>query len=320
VQWHHRTAQPVSAVVSHPRDQYLAVFSSQAPSSTVSIFDPCASSPRNTYTLPFTLRGLVWYPQSPSKANETSTFHLVGITDNWDVVLCGDDVHLLVGQGLGARGLVVGSQEPRKRTLLQDIFGDSALAGAPVGPPIPNNVTSALPWKGKGTADILSGPAYLIPPLETLFEPIMTNFLIPRPPEEDTTPVPGLPEGEEKDDSMDVDESAGNPLASAVRAERVVDAREMDALIELFRHHGVKAPSPLPHVPLSNGHVPEVQNNAYNKKVNGHSHTPKAKVNSELHPKTETPNGRSSPESPSKTVTTSSPVVTGKKRKKIAVP
>jgi hypothetical protein len=73
-------------------------------------------------------------------------------------------------------------------------------------------------------------------------------------------------------------------------------------------------------VRLSNGHVPEVQNNAYNKKVNGHSHTPKAKVNSELHPRTETPNGRSSPDSPSKTVPTSSPVVTGKKRKKMAAP
>lgn len=142
---------------------------------------------------------------------------------------------------MGARGLIAGSQEPHKRTLLQDIFGDPALAGAPANPPIPNKVTSALPGKGKGTADILGGPAYLIPPLETLFEPIMTNFLIPRPPEDDTTPVPGLPEGEEKDDSMDVDESAGNPLASGVvRTERVVDAREMDALIELFRHHGVK--------------------------------------------------------------------------------
>jgi len=86
--------------------------------------------------------------------------------------------------------------------------------------------------------DILGGPAYLIPPLETLFEPLMTHFLTPRTSADET--VPGLPTGDEVDVSMDVDESEDKPLVSGMRTERVVDAREMDALIELFRHHGVK--------------------------------------------------------------------------------
>lgn len=216
------------------------MFSSQPPSSTVSIFGPSNSVPRNTYTVPFTLRNIVWYPQLPSKAKETSAFRLVGITDNWDVVLCGDDVHPLAGEGLVARGLLASSQEPPKRTLFQDIWGDSALTGALVDPLIRKEVASTAPRNGKEFADILGGPAYLIPPLGTLFEPLMTHFLTPRPPEDETNRVTGLLGGDDEDTNMDVDESQDDPLVSSVRAERVVDARELEALIQLFQHHGVK--------------------------------------------------------------------------------
>lgn len=240
VQWHHRSAHPISAVISHPRDENLAVFTSRPPSSTVSIFESSNGSPRNAYSLPFSLHNIVWYPQSSSKAKETSAFRLVGITDNWDVVVCGDDVHPLAGEGSVARGLLTGSQEPSKRTLFQDIWGDSALTGALVDPLIQKEAASTAPWNGQEIADIFGGPAYMIPPLETLFEPIMTHFLTPRPPEDETIRVPGLPGEDAEDTSMDVDESQANVRVSGTRAERVVDAREMDALIHLFRQHGVK--------------------------------------------------------------------------------
>ncbi|KAI0278152.1 WD40-repeat-containing domain protein [Russula aff. rugulosa BPL654] len=209
-------------------------FTSRPPSSTVSIFESSNGSPRNAYSLPFSLRNIVWYPQSSSKAKETSAFRLVGITDNWDVVVCGDDVHPLAGEGSVARGLLTGSQEPSKRTLFQDIWGDSALTGALVDPLIQREVASTAPRNGQEIADIFGGPAYMIPPLETLFEPIMTHFLTPRPPEDETI-------RDAEDTSMDVDESQANVRVSGTRAERVVDAREMDALIHLFRQHGVKA-------------------------------------------------------------------------------
>lgn len=155
-------------------------------------------------------------------------------------MLCGDDVHPLEGEGLVTRGLLAGSQEPPKRTLLQDIWGDSALTGALVDPLI-EKVTSAAPRNnGKEIADILGGPAYLIPPLRTLFEPLMTHFLIPRSPEDETARVPGLPGGDEEDASMDVDESQDSLHVSSIRTERVVDAREIDALVHLFQLHGVK--------------------------------------------------------------------------------
>jgi NET1-associated nuclear protein 1 (U3 small nucleolar RNA-associated protein 17) len=318
VQWHHRSALPISAVVSHPRDELLAVFSSQRLSSTVAIFESSNSSPRNTYTVPFTLRNIAWYPQVPSKAKETSAFRLVGITDNWDVVLCGDDVHPLAGEGLVARGLLTGSQEPPKRTLLQDIWGDSALTNALVDPLIQKKVASTAPRNGKEIADILSGPAYLIPPLGTLFEPLMTHFLTPRPPEDESIRVAGLAEGDEEDTNMDVDESQDNLPVSSVRAERVVDALEIEALVHLFQHHGVKAPpSTIPHAKLPNGHVPEVHSNAY-RKVNGHSHTPKPKANSKLHTSSAIINDRTSPGNPSHTSPKSSPAAAGRKRKTMA--
>ena len=138
-----------------------------------------------------------------------------------------------------ARGLIASSQEPHTRTLFQDIFGDSALAVTPVDPLVQKNVASRLPWNDKEIGDVFAGPAYLTPPLETLFEPLMKHFLTPRAPEDETIPVPGLPR-EDEDVNMDVDESQDDPLVSGARTERVVNAGEIEALIELFRHHGVK--------------------------------------------------------------------------------
>lgn len=236
-----------------------------------------------------------------------------------------------------ARGLIVGSQGPQSKTLLQDIFGDSALAVAPVDPLVQKNVANRPPRNGKEIGDVFAGPAYLIPPLETLFEPLMKHFLTPRPPEDETIPVAAR--GDEEDMDMDVDESQENSPVGGARAERIVDAKEIEALIELFRHHGVKgkrhrtelrtkrsahrgllaAPSPIPQVPLSNGHVPRIHGNAH-KKVNGRSHAPSQKANNELHPSSENPGGRSLPESPSSLkVLTSSPALAGKKRKKTTV-
>jgi NET1-associated nuclear protein 1 (U3 small nucleolar RNA-associated protein 17) len=240
VHWHHRGAHQISAVISHPRDERFAVFYSQPPNSTVSIFDPSSSGPSDTYTLPFTLRNIVWYPQLFSKAKATSAFHIVGITDSWDVVLFGDDVQPLAGEGSGASALVSGSQEPPKRTLFQDIFGDSALTGAPVPPVVQQNaVGNSKHWNNREMGSVFDGPAYLIPTLDTLFDTLMSHFLTPRPSEDEDDPAPDLP-GDGDDSIMDIDEPPDGPLVGVSRPERVVDAQEMDAVITLFRQHGVK--------------------------------------------------------------------------------
>ncbi len=165
---------------------------------------------------------------------------MVGITDSWDVVLCGDDVQPLAGEGTGARALVSGSQEPHKRTLFQDIFGDSALTSAPVHPIVQQKaVGNPKHWNNKEIANVFDGPAYLIPALDSLFDTLMSHFLTLRPSEDEDSPAPDLP-GDGKDSSMDIDEPLDDPPVGVPRPERVVDAQEMEAFIGLFRHHGVK--------------------------------------------------------------------------------
>src|SRR6266404_2498639 len=157
VQWHHRGAQRISAVVTHPKDERFAVFYSHPPNSTVSIFDPSSSSPSDTYTLPFTLRNIVWYPRSASKAKATPMFHMVAITDSWDVVVCGDDVQLNAEEVSAARALVSGAREPQKGTLFQDIFGDSALNTTPLRPVVyQNTVGGPKHWNSKAFVDVRS--------------------------------------------------------------------------------------------------------------------------------------------------------------------
>ncbi|KAI0274996.1 quinon protein alcohol dehydrogenase-like superfamily [Gloeopeniophorella convolvens] len=317
VHWHHRSAHQINAVVSHPRTESFAIFYSQ-PTSGVSIFDSSSNAPRDTFSLPFALRNVVWYPQPSAKAKETSAYNLVGITDNWDVVLCGDDVRPPVEEGSSARGLATGSQEPHKRTLFQDIFGDSALSGAPSDTVTWKAAGATKPWDGKDITNILSGPAYLMPPLEMLFDTFMDSFLTPRQPESDSRLAPIGVVGEE-DVTMDVDEETQErPPATGARPERIVGTQEMDALVDLFRRHAVKGEnSPLSARPAqSNGAAPDVRPGSQ-RSQNGHSlGARKSKVNGTPRAHTDTPSRRPlPPSSPAPNMPNSSPAVVGKKRK-----
>ena len=162
---------------------------------------------------------------------------MVGITDSWDVVLCGDDVQPHAREGSGARALVSGSHEPQKRTLFQDIFGDSALTDRPIVQQ--NTVGNPKHWNSKEIANVFDGPAYLIPALDTLFDALMSHFLKLRPSEVEDVPALNLP-GDGQDSSMDIDEPPDGPLVHVPRSERVVDAQEMESFIGLFQRYGVK--------------------------------------------------------------------------------
>jgi NET1-associated nuclear protein 1 (U3 small nucleolar RNA-associated protein 17) len=98
---------------------------------------------------------------------------------------------------------------------------------------------TTAPKAGDIITNILDGPAYLIPPLETLYETLMSQFLTPYSPDDVTVHESGETR-EEEDVIMDVDEPRDSSFAGGARTERVIDAQEMDALIGLFRHHCVK--------------------------------------------------------------------------------
>lgn len=96
--------------------------------------------------------------------------------------------------------------------------------------------------EGKRSAlSIFNAPAYLMPPLESLFEPLIGSFLHLRTEVLDPSES-RRNDAEDEDVQMDVDQDANpeeKPLLVGTRAERIVDGREMNDFVELFKHYGL---------------------------------------------------------------------------------
>lgn len=237
VKWHYRSSQAITRLVANPVQDTFLVFERPAeslPSAVVTrvvIFTSRSAIPTQSRSLPFHLLSVVPCPANWIKLNAASSSAFVAITDSWSVVLLGDDVKLPQEEGSTGRGLK-GSAPTAKRTLFQDIFGASAFVGVAPSPPV---IEKPAGWKGKEVEKIFDAPAYLMPPLDTLFEPLMEDFLTLRKPE-DTT------EGEdihaEEDIEMDAEGDDG-PILVGNRLERTVGGGEMAAMVELFMNHAI---------------------------------------------------------------------------------
>jgi NET1-associated nuclear protein 1 (U3 small nucleolar RNA-associated protein 17) len=308
VRWHVQSPHPIEAIVAHPRQSSFVITTntstdSKSPTTMADVYLPASSTPVRSHTLPFRLRNVMWYPSA-----QTSGFSLVGVTQTWSVVLLGDDVHVPRDEGastkeLRSSGVVV------PLSIFQDIFGPSAFVD--FEETRPHTSTSVA-----GPSDALASTlrtdyakffdarAYLMPPLETMFDSLMDEFLTPR--------IADDAESEEEhgdatrgdDTRMDVDEAA--PEAPHTAAPRIVAKAELDDFIELFQQHAVApigpshappqpAARPPPPTPKANGiHVPKLNG--------GHpAPTPPAKVNGVV--------------SPTKASSLDTPIA-GKKRKK----
>ncbi|KAI0931755.1 hypothetical protein AcW1_000923 [Taiwanofungus camphoratus] len=242
MRWHYRSSSVVEKCVPHPRHDTFLVFEqhivpgSEPTSTKVLIFRPSSAVPTAIQTLPFHLRSVAWLPGS-TPVSADSSFSLVGITQAWSVVVFGNDIHLPLEEGASAQGIVESTSDG-KRTLFQDIFGKSALTDFVSAPPsVAENIVH--PWKGKEIADIFNAPAYLMPPLETLFDSVLDGFLTARP-----HVAVEEHKHQEQDDTEQMDVEVDNELATAAtRIERVVDHSEMQEFVELFKHHGITPPS-----------------------------------------------------------------------------
>lgn len=239
----------IEHVVPHPSDDTVALLQPStsnpllASETKILLFRPSSGIPYKTHTITFRLLNVIWYP-TPSAPS--SNFTLVGITQSWSVVLFGDDVqHPSDGGATPTQITLDSTVHSRKKTIFQEMFGISALTDLE---PIPSSSSSSVPWiarEGKQSASaIFDAPAYLMPPLGSLFEPLIGTFLQLR------SETQGLPAGsgktEHPDDEeveMDVDEEnvGGNetPLIAGGRPERIVDAREMNDFVELFKCYGL---------------------------------------------------------------------------------
>lgn len=150
-------------------------------------------------------------------------------------MLVGDEVHL-PAEAESSRGLTSSSHSASRKTLFQDIFGQSAFAGVPADP------ISYVPVESRNSEEalaIFNTPAYLAPPIETLYTSLMDGFLTKRP--EDAWEIKDAVDQVEQDEAMDVEETPGVPLTS-----RVVDDQEFDTFVELFKKQAVSSESPFP--------------------------------------------------------------------------
>ncbi|KAJ7110056.1 WD40 repeat-like protein [Mycena epipterygia] len=301
VQWHHKSAGLIRALVSHPREDTFVVISSpsneERPKSRVALFQVNSAQPSKTLTVPFGFRNVTWYP------HVSSSFSLVAITHDWKVVVLGDNIRVSKDEGATSREIVADSS-PQRRTLFQDIFGKSAFGEHPSVSQPSTPASVARPWTGREGAEVFDNAAYLMPPLESLFEPLMSGFLKPR-----VVEASALPAALAVDDDVDMDDDERFTLTGR-DAKRVVDEKEMGVMINLFKTHTLKAnatPATLRVTSRKNGLV--------NGQPNGASS--RVASNPSKHNGVPTPSKVSvTSNAPDNATPLSTPVVNGKKRKK----
>ncbi|KAF9469861.1 WD40-repeat-containing domain protein [Collybia nuda] len=232
VRWHHKTLSTIENVVPHPEDYSFAVFcnhkaNKEQLTTKVSIFHVGSPVPSAVHSIPFILRNISPYIRSSGQ----SSYAFIGITRDWHLVQFGDDCKAVDEGSSIIKGLTSG-HAPQRHTLFQDIFGKSAFTEVPVPSSPPVGIGKYPAWTGTAASDAFESPAYLMPPLEHLFEPLLGRFLTPC---DRTTGQPQIMENEEQE--MDTNEDEQNSIISRVHRSRVVEQNEMDALATLFQRH-----------------------------------------------------------------------------------
>jgi NET1-associated nuclear protein 1 (U3 small nucleolar RNA-associated protein 17) len=226
VSWQHFVSRTISHIISHPRENtFIVMYDSKHSSSTaLRKFSATSANPMFSRTLPFKLRKVVWYPYKSTGED----FTLVGITHKWSSVVLGDRVNLPQADSSSARE-ISGDNSPYQKNLFQDIFGVSAFQNTSQ-PVVTTSYTrdepSAHLLKFRNP---LETPAYLLPPLHTLFDPLVDCLLQKR----DVRPLSEAQYDNEQVDEEDVTMEDAPPLRA--RAARVLLDDEMDGFVELFK-------------------------------------------------------------------------------------
>ncbi len=241
LRWHYQSATKINHVSSHHREDSFVVFESDSQTfrTRVSKLSPSSAVSLSTHCLPFQLLSIAACPPRWLQSSDPSSFAFVGVTNTWNTVVFGDQIHLVEKDEAQARG-IGGAAPVTKQTLFQDLFGKSALNDITAWAPLPASVhNQGSSWKGKEIEKIFDTAAYLLPPLGTLFDPLMDTFL--------TLRTSNEREGkedenlEQADEDMDMDaEGSEVPIVVGNRLERIVDQHEMLAMIELFQVHGLQ--------------------------------------------------------------------------------
>ncbi|KAH7916435.1 hypothetical protein BJ138DRAFT_1139745 [Hygrophoropsis aurantiaca] len=240
VRWHYSNPALIQSVVVHPTHESFAIFSpiiSNSPKCEVNVFRVQSSTPWLTQTLPFKLLSVAWYPTSPLPSSgphvTKSSFSIVGITHSYNVVHFGEEISHAAELGASANALSKGASVT-KRSLFQEMFGVPALAE--ISDQNTNVASSTndvtLPWRGSETGKIFDGPSYLMPPMETLFDSLISGFLKIRLDNEEEQQPPKGPY--DIDSEMQVDSPSNGDEAFAVRLTEVARENVLQTFVPFF--------------------------------------------------------------------------------------
>ncbi|EJD03775.1 uncharacterized protein FOMMEDRAFT_167102 [Fomitiporia mediterranea MF3/22] len=309
VRWHYYTYYTVAQALAHPVDDLVCLVvqpyaeDSAIRTSKVLHFGPNSSEPLNIRSLPFRFRAVHWNPL------DNRSHSLIGITYSWNVVLCGSDAYMPGQLGDAARQIDLAAGVAPKRTLFQDIFGKSAFTDRDVDTKSRSStvVSSENAIKSRsGMLYTFDVPAFQAPPIETLYSSLMEGFLAKAPEQEEPA---GISEDHDGTDDMIVDTEPVQNIS-----QRVVEDAEISSLVELFKGHSVNRTAQVspPNTGVVNGVHKMLTNGTYSGVSRSRASTPKTPHASEY-----ASNGSlKSTTAPKQIPGRSSPVATGKKRKK----
>ncbi|EIW87027.1 WD40 repeat-like protein [Coniophora puteana RWD-64-598 SS2] len=206
MRWHYRNDGTIYKVVSHPHHDLFAIFHTSRLgvrfTTDLKLFGVKSSRPTISHTFPFGLRSVAWHT-NPRKSRQPS-FSLVGITQSYSVVLLGNNLTNAEDEDDVSKALPRNLTE-QKRTLFEEMFGISAFVDVKSPSNVSqSNVNTALPWKQQDTSRILDTPAFLMPPMETLYDSLISGFLRLRTNDQDQQ-LDGVSETA-AEDGMDIDQ------------------------------------------------------------------------------------------------------------------
>ncbi|KAG8895691.1 hypothetical protein FRC01_012246, partial [Tulasnella sp. 417] len=212
-------------VVPIPNSDYFVVAARHPNQTLISIHSPRQSDPLRTRFLPFQILRLAPLPSSPDR------FVMAAIAADGSVSLVGDDLTLLPQQeGEVERSLSGKHPLSARPSLFENVFGRSAfkdLENVDTAPQSSTEVVSADDRFGAAVdLRLLDGPAYLLPPIETLFTSLMEGVLV-----KPMTNTEQEEQNEETGMDVDLEEAAEDNIAPApLLRPREVDESEMSML------------------------------------------------------------------------------------------
>ena len=193
----------------------------------MSIFSVASRMPVGTFSVPFGLQNVIW-----NSIGKSTGYSLVGITHDWRVVVLGDAQLSFKYDSFPAQSFNTADRS-EKRTLFEDIFGSSAFANDDSEPlqSISSTSWQVRKLEGNRHSELFDKPAYLMPGVDILFDPLVTSLLNSRISEVDSNISEAV---EESEDVTMIDDTVQQPLF-ATRPTRVPNQGEMELFTQLFR-------------------------------------------------------------------------------------